>query len=176
MYFRLSLLMNDLINAQQGIRPRYVDPILLPPKRVISLTEQMAADRKERDTEAYRKRHEISFVTGNKEGEARRLLESSILSHIDEVEEDVDQSLSLHHANLKKRKSEEKRLALTNQFLVKPVVKYGANRITSTHNSKGKIEEPWSTIKGRLGDRLFCICYYSLMHHRYTTLAGDRTA
>ena len=37
-------------------------------------------------------------------------------------------------------------------------VHYGEGRITSTHNTKGKIEEPWVTVKGR-----------------YTVVAGDRT-
>jgi len=43
-------------------------------------------------------------------------------------------------------------------FLRKKVVLYGKGRITSTHNTKGKIEEPWTTCGGR-----------------YTTLPGDRT-
>jgi hypothetical protein len=40
----------------------------------------------------------------------------------------------------------------------KKVVKYGMNRVTSTHNSFGEIEAPWSTVGGR-----------------YAVRAGDRT-
>ena len=58
----------------------------------------------------------------------------------------------------KEKAAKEKELAMSRRFLDKPEVKYGLNRLTSTHNSKGKLEEPWSTVGGR-----------------YATLIGDRT-
>ena len=59
----------------------------------------------------------------------------------------------------KEKAAKEKELAMSRRFLDKPDVKYGLNRLTSTHNSKGKLEEPWTTVGGR-----------------YATLIGDRTA
>ena len=59
----------------------------------------------------------------------------------------------------KEKAAKEKELAMSRRFLDKPEVKYGLNRLTSTHNSKGKLEEPWTTVGGR-----------------YATLIGDRTA
>jgi hypothetical protein len=43
-------------------------------------------------------------------------------------------------------------------FLQKPKVVYGKGRLTSTHNSKGELESPWSVTGGR-----------------YATKPGDRT-
>jgi len=58
----------------------------------------------------------------------------------------------------KEKAAKEKELAMARRFLDKPEVKYGLNRLTSTHNSKGKLEEPWTKVGGR-----------------YATLPGDRT-
>ena len=116
--------------------------------------EQMAIDKKEREEASYREKHGIS--SDDTLNNARKILEETILNNAsgdddnnNNSADELDQSLSLHHANHKKKKLEEKQLALTNMFLVKTEVKYGVNRITSTHNTKGKIEEPWSTVKGR---------------------------
>ena len=59
-------------------------------------------------------------------------------------------------------KNKAKKDALKRRMLMrstKKEVKYGMNRVTSTHMSKGTIEAPWTTASGR-----------------YTVRTGDRTA
>lgn len=53
-------------------------------------------------------------------------------------------------------KAKKERMA--SLFLQKPKVVYGKGRLTSTHNSKGELETPWSVTGGR-----------------YATKPGDRT-
>lgn len=48
----------------------------------------------------------------------------------------------------------EKAITMKRLFLQKVEPHYGEGRITSTHNMKGKLEEPWTTVKGRYAPRI----------------------
>jgi hypothetical protein len=97
-------------------------------------------------------------LSGEKMEAARRKMEEMLLSGGDEVNS-IDDSLS--HST-KNEKTRSKKDALRKRMLMRSLkkeVKYGRNRVTSTHMSKGDIEKPWSTATGR-----------------YTLREGDRTA
>ncbi len=148
----------DLVN---DVRPRYVKADLLPSSRVVSVVERMSNEKKERDAAALRKKQGLSNDAAVAEARAR--MEAEIAQNTQNVLNGVDSGAPTAEAEYmsrgKKRASEERNLTMSNMFLQKEEVKYGAGRITSTHNCIGKIEEPWITVGAR-----------------YKTVAGDRTA
>jgi hypothetical protein len=135
-------------------RPRYVNPELLPSVRAVSLVQQMSTDEAKRQAEILRKRQGLGSDHGI--AAAREQMEEAIgraTGSADPDNGDPDKSAA------RKKQDAEKQLAMRKLFLQKEVPKYGEGRITSTHNTRGKIEEPWVTTKGR-----------------YATVEGDRTA
>jgi len=147
-------------------RPRYVRTDILPPKHVVTVMEQMWKDKQQRDQDSYFRRQGLSDSGSN--DAARAHMEEMIL-HSLQGEEQATESNSTYSSGSSGMLSEDKQvkadlkekereLAMAKRFLDKPAVKYGANRLTSTHNSRGKLEEPWTTVGGR-----------------YATLPGDRT-
>jgi hypothetical protein len=135
-------------------RPRYVNPELLPSVRAVSLVQQMSTDEAKRQAEILRKRQGLGSDHGI--AAAREQMEEAIgraTGSADPDNSDPDKSA------VRKKQDAEKQLAMRKLFLQKEVPKYGEGRITSTHNTRGKIEEPWVTTKGR-----------------YATVEGDRTA
>ena len=138
-----------------GRRRRFVGDVAVPPERVEGAVEKiMKANKKAQDEEAAKK----MGLSGEKMEAERRKMEEAILSGgTGEADADDDQSLMSHADVNKKKKDALKRRMIMRA--VKKEVKYGKNRVTSTHNSYGHIETPWSTVGGR-----------------YAVLPGDRTA
>jgi len=136
----LDITKKDKIDLVGSSRPRYVIKELLPSTRILSAVELLSKEDKERNSSGRSNRS--GFM-------ARSLVEETIA----EAQGESDASDSFDVAQ--RRRS----LALKRMFLKKEEVHYGEGRITSTHNTKGKLEEPWTTVKGR-----------------YATLPGDRTA
>lgn len=145
-------------------RPRYVQTDILPPKHVVSAMEQMFKDKLERDKANYFLKQ--GLAGGDSVDAARAQMEAMIAAGVD-GEQALTDSNSIsgigdfisRDSKDKEKAAKEKELAIAKRLLDKPEVKYGLNRLTSTHNSKGKLEEPWTTVGGR-----------------YATLLGDRTA
>jgi hypothetical protein len=141
----LDITKKDKIDLVGNSRPRYVVKELLPSTRILSAVELLSKEDKERNG---------SIHSNSKSGlVARSAVEASIAegaaqSESDDVSDSFD---TIQHRR--------KALTLKRLFLQKEEVLYGEGRITSTHNTKGKLEEPWTTVKGR-----------------YATLPGDRTA
>jgi hypothetical protein len=121
-----------LINNKRAVM---VDPELLPASNTVNFVQKMKKERAEA-LEAERQK---------KEAMARAAMAANLSGDED--------SLGIQSEQSKKRNERNAQL-----FLRKKVVLYGKGRITSTHNTKGKLEEPWTTCGGR-----------------YSTLPGDRT-
>ena len=136
----LDILKKDKIDLVGNSRPRYVAQELLPSTRVLSSVELLTKEDKERNG---------THRSGKSGLMARSMVEESITEA--QGESEASDSFDMMH----RRKTQ----ALKRLFLQKEVVQYGEGRITSTHNTKGKLEEPWTTVRGR-----------------YATLPGDRTA
>eukprot|EP00606_Chrysophyceae_sp_TOSAG23-5_P001526 GSChrysophyteH2.ASY1.ANO1.1681.1 assembled CDS len=138
-----------------GRRRRFVGDVAVPPERVEGAVEKiMKANKKAQDEEVAKK----MGLSGEKMEAERRKMEEAILSGgTGEADADDDHSLMSHADVNKKKKDALKRRMIMRA--VKKEVKYGKNRVTSTHNSYGHIETPWSTVGGR-----------------YAVLPGDRTA
>jgi len=145
-------------------RPRYVRTDILPPKHVVTAMEQMWKDKQQRDQANYFLRQGISDSSSNDAARAQmeemllKSLEGEEAAQSNTFDSSNNSMLSAEKQAKAALKEQERELAVAKHFLDKPVVKYGANRLTSTHNSKGKLEEPWTTVGGR-----------------YATLPGDRT-
>ena len=140
----LDIIKKDKIDLVGNSRPRYVVKELLPSTRILSTVELLSKEDKERN----------GSIHSNSKGGlvARSAVEASIAEGVAQSEnEDASDSFDTIHRR--------KALTLKRLFLHKEEVLYGEGRITSTHNTKGKLEEPWTTVKGR-----------------YATLPGDRTA
>lgn len=141
----LDITKKDKIDLVGNSRPRYVVKELLPSTRILSAVELLSKEDKERNG---------SLHSNSKSGlVARSVVEASIAEGAaqSESEDGSDSFDTIQHRR--------KALTLKRLFLQKEEVLYGEGRITSTHNTKGKLEEPWTTVKGR-----------------YATLPGDRTA
>ena len=98
-------------------------------------------------------------LSGNAGESAMQAMQQQLMDEAAGKEPTGDEgSTSIHGADDKKR---AKKNALKKRMLMrasKKEVKYGVNRVTSTHNSIGTIEAPWTTVPGR-----------------YATRSGDRT-
>ena len=79
----------------------------------------------------------------------------------DEKKKQLEEEMTINRSGStqRQRSASEKQRSMRRLFLEKPLVHYGEGRLTSSHNMKGKLEEPWTTVGGR-----------------YNTLPGDRTA
>jgi hypothetical protein len=86
--------------------------------------------------------------------------ESSQVDGDDDSLQNFASDLGILSKNEKKKqlKENDKLLVASRHFLDKPVIQYGTNRLLSSHNCKGLLEAPWSTVGGR-----------------YQTLPGDRS-
>lgn len=151
-----------------GTRPRYVRRDILPPRHEVTAMEQMLRDKQERDQANYFLRQGLAGQGGLEA--ARAEMEAMVLNTAEAAGGEGEgggvgpSDAGLGYLSAKERQSKEKadaekQLAMAKKFLERPAVKYGSNRLTSTHNSQGKLEEPWTTVGGR-----------------YSVLAGDRTA
>jgi hypothetical protein len=143
------------VQTINGKRSRFVDAVAVPPDRVVTGVELVLKDMERAQKEEDKR---SMGLTGEKMEAARRKMEEMLLSGADEVQS-IDDSLS--HST-KNEKTRSKKDALRKRMLMRSLktdVKYGRNRVTSTHMSKGVIEKPWSTTTGR-----------------YTVREGDRTA
>ena len=144
----------EKIDLVQDRRPRYVSAELLPAARPLSLVEQLSKQDEQRQTELLRKKQGLGTQHGV--AAAREEMERAIASSQEHV---LGELVDAEVSGVRRKMMAEKEVAMRKLFLQKETVKYGEGRITSTHNCKGKIEEPWVTTKGR-----------------YSTTAGDRTA
>lgn len=144
----LDISKKDKIDLVGNSRRRYVVKDLLPSTRILSAVELLSKEDKERNGSRHSSNSKSGLV-------ARSAVEQSIAEGAAAAQsgsEDVSDSFdTLQHRR--------KALTLKRLFLQKEEVHYGEGRITSTHNTTGKLEEPWTTVKGR-----------------YATLPGDRTA
>jgi hypothetical protein len=151
------------------VRPRYVKADLLPPKREKSLVEALAAERKKKEVEAFRNKNRLN--SSAKINDARAMMEAAVAEQAesatadddaaggDDADNKADPADDGKFTGVAEKRAVARAAAISRLFLKPEPPKYGAGRITSTHNMKGKIEMPWSTTKGR-----------------QTTLPGDRTA
>ena len=147
--------MADQIELINGRRARFVDKVAIPPDRKETGVEKAMKEQKRVQEEEEAKKLGLN---GEKMEAARRAMEEKLLSgDVDGVLPD-DASLA---TSTNKERTKSKKDALRQRMIMratKKVVKYGMNRVTSTHNSFGEIEAPWSTVGGR-----------------YAVRAGDRT-
>lgn len=151
----------DLVN---DIRPRYVSKDLLPPQNDLSSIDTLSRKTKADNEALWRAKQGLG--SHRKIEAARAELEAAIA--LNESQDDTEKNdtvefgenslFSATTSNYKERAAVARQLALDNVFLKKETVKYGEGRVTTTHNMKGKIEEPWTIIGGR-----------------YNSLPGDRT-
>lgn len=156
----------DKMDLVKDRRPRYVSPELLPAPHTLSLVEKMSRQESERQKELLRKKQGLGTEHGI--AAARSAMEEAIAQAQQgqsfSVRTDTDDTnevtvTGIDGGAMRRKLMAEKAVALKKMFLRKEVPKYGEGRITTTHNTKGKIEEPWITVQGR-----------------YTTKEGDRTA
>ena len=159
----LNVSKRDKIDLVGEHRPRYVDPLLLPSARTLSLVEVLAREQREREARRLRERQGLHRAGGL---EAARLeMEAQVQQAGSAVETAggsggvadmfADSATGLHQ----QRAAAERSATMRRMFLRKERVHYGDGRVVSTHSMKGKLEEPWTTAKGR-----------------YAPLPGDRTA
>lgn len=158
----------DLVHDR---RPRYVERSLLPVKEEATVVEKMIRAQQEKELALRLKKQGLATESGKEL--ARLEMEKNIANaqaNIDTVvaAEDGPTAIALMASEnerlrtasrQRKRMETEKTQVVSKLFLYKEQVKYGQGRLTSSHNLKGKIEEPWETVGGR-----------------YVTRAGDRTA
>jgi len=148
--------MADQIELINGRRARFVDRDVIPPDRKESGVEKAMKEQKRVMQEEEERKLGLG---GQKMEAARRAMEEKLLSG--DVGGILPDDASLSTAT-NTEKTQSKKDALRQRMIMratKKVVKYGVNRVTSTHNSKGELEAPWSTVSGR-----------------YAVLPGDRTA
>jgi hypothetical protein len=154
-------------------RPRYVSADLLPSNREVSLVETMSKQETARQEALLRKKQGLG--TEGSVAAAREMMEAALemgavsssstrggaFDPAAEAEAEMAMATTLTGIDAgaaQRKQAAERQVAMRKLFLQKEVVKYGAGRITSTHNTVGKIEEPWNTVQGR-----------------YAVLPGDRT-
>lgn len=155
----------DKMDLVKDKRPRYVAPDLLPAIHTLSLVEKMSREESERQKLLLRKKQGLGTEHGV--AAARSMMEEAIgqsqgnsFSMGTGIDEANEVSITGVDGGAVRRKlAAEKTVALKKLFLHKEVPKYGEGRITTTHNTIGKIEEPWTTVQAR-----------------YSTKDGDRTA
>lgn len=145
----LDISKKDKIDLVGNSRPRYVVKDLLPSTRILSAVELLSKEDKERNGSRHSSNSKSGLV-------ARSAVEQSIAEGAAAAAQSGSEDASDSFDTLQHRR---KALTLKRLFLQKEEVHYGEGRITSTHNTTGKLEEPWTTVKGR-----------------YATLPGDRTA
>lgn len=154
----------DMVNDR---RPRYVDPNLLPTVKEVNHIDQLIRDQEKKDQASLLK---LQGLSSEKDRE-RAMLEMQASINLrslsggaddeeDEKKKQLEDEMTINRSGSKQRQrsANEKQRSMKKLFLEKPVVSYGAGRLTSSHNMKGKLEEPWTTVGGR-----------------YATLPGDRT-
>ena len=136
-----NALKTETIDMVGNRRRRFVDKILMPPKHLNSYLED-AHEREILEEEKKRKlileknknlMHKDTDTTNGTNGTNG----SSVESGIDNVADQLGQRM---------------------KFLKPVEVKYGKGRLRSTHNLRGKITEPWTTVQ-----------------HNYAVKSGDRT-
>ena len=143
----------EMIN---GRRSRFVDADVIPPDRKETGVERALKEQQRVQEEEQARKLGLS---GENMEKARRALEERLLTGgtACDVPDDASAASSTHREKVKSKKDAlRQRMLMRSQ---KKKVQYGMNRVTSTHNSKGEIEAPWSTTGGR-----------------YTVREGDRTA
>ena len=144
----------DMVNG----RARFIEAVAVPPVRKDSAIKQIVQRQRDADHEAKMKKMGLSGAGGEA---AMQALQQQMLDEAAGKEpgaEGDQESQSMVSGDSKKK---AKKNALKKRMLLraaKKEVKYGVNRVTSTHNSIGAIEAPWTTVPGR-----------------YATRAGDRT-
>lgn len=147
----------DLVDDK---RPRYVEAKLLPSMKKINMIEKWSQEKTQEDERVLRKKQGLTsaeaIATARQAMEKKIERQSSVINSTSQEEESVG---GVTANSVQKKLEAEKLLAMKKLFLEKPQVKYGEGRLTSTHNLKGTLESPWSTIRGR-----------------HKTLPGDRTA
>ncbi len=133
----------DMIN---GRRKRFVDRALIPPKHKNTYIEEAHkrdAERNMKQQEALNEVNKNIYLKNQKQAtvdaKSASLVSGGVSTAV--IDEEVQ--------NLLKNRM---------KFLEPVVVEYGKGRLKSSHNLKGHIVEPWSTIG-----------------HNYATIAGDRT-
>mmetsp|Transcript_24785 Transcript_24785/g.41291 ORF Transcript_24785/g.41291 Transcript_24785/m.41291 type:complete len:904 (-) Transcript_24785:1746-4457(-) len=159
----LDVAKREKIDLVYDKRPRYVKSELLPKDRVLTLVEKLSQEELEREQRLLNAKQGL----GNKSGKdyALREMQQAISAGLN-LEGDADaggaggvDGVDTASSQLQRKQDAERRVAMRKMFLKKEEVKYGEGRIITTHNSKGKLEEPWTTTGGR-----------------YKTRPGDRTA
>ena len=137
-------------------RARFIESVAVPPVRKDSAIKQIVARQLEADKEAKMKKLGLTGAAGEA---AMQEMQQQMMDEAAGKEPSADESSQSISTSDDKRKA--KKNALKKRMLMrasKKEVKYGINRVISTHNSIGVIEAPWTTASGR-----------------YSTRAGDRT-
>ncbi len=154
----------DMVNDR---RPRYVDPYLLPVIKEVSQVDKLIREQQQKDHAVMLKKQGLSSEKDREQAMLEMQNAINVKAHsgseYDDEEErkkDFADSMTINRSgsNQRQRSANEREQSMKRLFLGKPVVHYGSGRLTSTHNMKGKLEEPWTTVGGR-----------------YQTLPGDRT-
>ena len=146
------------VDMVQDKRLRFVEPVVIPPARKLTLLERMA---KERAQSAEEERKARLGIAGEAEHAAKQELMKSLLAPVDEDDKDdatfVGDGLIEEQAHKRKMKAKQQKKMRGVHLLMKKEIKYGAGRLRSSHNLTGKIEPPWSAVSGRFavkpGDR-----------------------
>lgn len=143
----------DMVNG----RSRFIESVAVPPVRKESAIRAIVENQKKADHAAKMKKLGLHGASGEA---AMQDLQQQLMDEASGIENKPTEEQSLISESSSKHKA--KKDALKRRMLMrsgKTDVKYGLNRVTSTHMSKGTIEAPWTTASGR-----------------YKVRAGDRTA
>lgn len=122
----------DMVN---GRRARFVSADLLPPAKLTSVVDAMSKEWNEKQEKERLRKMGLSSEEG--ELRARAQVEQQLLSQGNLTSDDTLTGLD--------RPVTPK----TRHFLDAPVVNFGKGRLTSTHNCKIPLEDPWSTVEGK---------------------------
>jgi hypothetical protein len=168
----------DLVN---DTRPRYVSSLLLPEQRVVTHLDELIIQQNLKNDQNLLKK--LRLGNSHDIENARNQIENVIL-HEQQLSNsengnlgivDDDPSLTSTEKALERAKllgdnsgnpfkvaaklENDRQQALQRLFLNKQKVNYGEGRLLSSHNLKGKLEEPWTTVDGSYlihsGDRTF---------------------
>eukprot|EP00981_Chlorochromonas_danica_P013797 scaffold6860_cov155-Ochromonas_danica.AAC.1 len=160
---RVEVEKQSKIDLVDNRRPRYVDRALLPRKPEPTLVEKMIREQKEKEEAARLKRFNLSSEKGleaaRKQMEEEIAAAQQISSQGQETEKSAmelmgEERQGYRIASRQRRRNEaERKQSIARMFLQKEEIKYGQGRLTSSHNLKGKLEDPWSTVGGRYAPR-----------------------
>jgi hypothetical protein len=168
----------DLVNET---RPRYVSSLLLPQQRIVTHLDELIIEQNIKNEQNLLKKLRLgnSHDIENARNQIENVIlheqqlsnsENGILGIVDDDPSLTSTEKALERAKLLGDNSgnpfkvaakleNDRQQALQRLFLNKQKVNYGEGRLLSSHNLKGKLEEPWITVDGSYlihsGDRTF---------------------